>query len=587
MRRLATLVAVFLSLAWCLSGCGGGAGQPSRGGTLNMLGTGDVDYMDPNVSYYTTGYLGLRMWSRQLLSYPAVQGRATTVVADLATRVPSTSNGGVSRNGLTYRLTIRSGAMWNTSPPRQVTASDVVRGVERTCNPAQPFGGLSDFEPLIAGMQTFCDAFSKVPPTAQAIKAFMATNSISGAKVDPTNPLTVVFTLTRPATYFPYLLAMPALSPAPVEFLSFVPASPDLAQHTISDGPYEIQSYVPAKSVVFVRNPDWNAATDDVRKAYVNRIVVSETLTQQQVEQQLSTNSPGADMGWDSPIPTASVPAFLAAKNPRLTLGPSYTSDPYLLFDIASPNNSGALSKKKVRQALEYVIDRSRLISAAGGPQVSPPLTHVLPPGIIGSHTRDPYPYDPEKGKGMLRSAGAPSLHLKLLYQANLEFETRMFQILQTDLAKLGITVTGVPTNSTDFYTKYLEVPSVAKSGDWDLALAQWVPDWYGNAAYSFFYPLFAGAAAYPPQGSDFGFYNNPKTDKLIREAADTTSVSQAESLWAQADSQVMDDAAIFPITTPAVPVYHAVQVHNAVFVPNLFQFDPTNVWLTASRNGG
>src|ERR1700739_2579244 len=53
------------------SGGGGGTrrrgGNAVKGGTLNMLGTGDVDYMDPNISYYTTGYLGLRMWSRQLL----------------------------------------------------------------------------------------------------------------------------------------------------------------------------------------------------------------------------------------------------------------------------------------------------------------------------------------------------------------------------------------------------------------------------------------------------------------------------------------------------------------------------------------
>ena len=39
-----------------------------------MLGSGDVDYMDPNVSYYTVGYEALRMISRSLLNYPAVAG---------------------------------------------------------------------------------------------------------------------------------------------------------------------------------------------------------------------------------------------------------------------------------------------------------------------------------------------------------------------------------------------------------------------------------------------------------------------------------------------------------------------------------
>jgi peptide/nickel transport system substrate-binding protein len=42
-----------------------------------------------------------------------------------------------------------------------------------------------------------------------------------------------------------------------------------------------------------------------------------------------------------------------------------------------------------------------------------------------------------------------------------------------------------------------------------------------------------------------------------------------------------MSDAAIFPITSPTQPVYHAGLVHNAVFIPALLQFDPTNVWLS------
>ncbi len=112
------------------------AAAPVNGGTLSMLGTGDVDFMDPNVSYYTVGYLNLRMWDRQLLSYPAIQGQTTNPVPDLATQVPTTSNGGITDNGHVYKLTIRNGVMWNTTPPRQVVAADVVRGVERSCNPA-------------------------------------------------------------------------------------------------------------------------------------------------------------------------------------------------------------------------------------------------------------------------------------------------------------------------------------------------------------------------------------------------------------------------------------------------------------------
>jgi peptide/nickel transport system substrate-binding protein len=585
---VASIAMVGLVLTSCgSSGSSTGGGTPVKGGTLNMLGTSDVDYMDPNISYYTTGYLALRMWSRQLLTYPATPGQTTQVVPDLATEIPTTANGGISADGLTYKLTIRTGAMWNTTPPRQITAADAVRGLQRTCNSAQPFGGLPDFETLIAGFQAYCTAFAKVAQTAPAIKAFIQTHSFAGASVDPTNPQTVVYKLNHPATYFPDQLAMPAFSPAPVEFLDYVPAGAALAQHTISDGPYMIQSYNPGKSFVFVRNPSWTAAVDPVRKAYVDKIVVSETGNQQSIQQQLTTNSPAADMGWDAQVPTADIPGLLSSKDTKLNLGPTYGTSPYVIFNAASPNNGGALANLQVRQALEYAINRSNLIQDDGGPQVSPPLTHILPPGILGSQPADPYPYDLTKAKQLL-AAALPNGHLtlKLLYQSALDYEVKMFQTLQADLGKAGINVVGVTSPQADFYTKYLQVPSVGRRGVWDLALANWFPDWYGNGALSFFSPLFSGPPSYPPVGSNFGFYNDAKTNQLIQQASTATNTATAASLWAQADAQVMADAAVFPITSPTSPNYHAGQVHNAVYVPQLFQFDPTNVWLTPSSSG-
>ncbi len=73
-----------------------GTGVPKRGGTLNMLGVGDVHFMDYNVSYDTVGDLGQRMWVRGLYAYPAVPGRTTIPVPDLATGPPRVSNGGTT-----------------------------------------------------------------------------------------------------------------------------------------------------------------------------------------------------------------------------------------------------------------------------------------------------------------------------------------------------------------------------------------------------------------------------------------------------------------------------------------------------------
>ena len=595
-------VGSMLALAACGSSGGGGGGGSSSGGgqsaqnggtqgavsggTLNMLGQSDVDYMDPNISYYSIGYLGLRPWSRQLFTYPAVPGQTTQAVPDLATQIPSQTNGGISKDGKTVTITIRKGAKWDTSPARQVTAADVVRGVKRTCNPTQPFGGTPDFASLIVGYTKFCSGFSKVSTTsASAQAAYINKTALPG--VVAKNQLTVQFKLTHPASYFVDMLTMPAFSPAPVEQLKYLPASSQQAQHTISDGPYKVESYNPTKSIIYTRNPAWSKSSDPVRHAYVDKIVVNETISQDSAQQQLQTGTASADMEFDDFPPPSQLPGLIAKQDPNLNLGPTASSNPYVVFNTVSPNNNKALGKTSARQALEYALNRNDMIRVIGGPKINPPLTHVLPSNIVGSQNIDLYKTNSGKAKSMLKSAGLSGKTLKVLYRSDSEGSRKLYQVIQQNLGNIGIKVTGVPSTASDFYTKYLEVPTVAKRGVWDLAIAGWGADWYGNAALSFFGPLFSGASSFPPNGSNFGFYNDPKTNQLIQQASTATSTSQSSALWEKADMQVMKDAAFFPITAPQQANYHASQVHNAVYVPAIQNFDPTNVWLSKDKQGG
>ena len=564
------------------------SGPPAvSGGTLNMLGAGDVTYMDPNISYYSIDYIIERMWTRQLFANPAIPGKTTTTVPDLATELPTTANGGISADGKTYTIKIRQGAKWDTSPARQVTAADMVRGVMRTCNPVQPFGGIPDFNDLIVGYSTFCSGFAKVGSTAPAIGAYMNKTALPGvvAKDDST----VVFKLTHPATYFTDMLTLAAFSPAPVEINQYVPASSTAATHTISDGPYKVDSYVPTKSINLSRNPAWDTATDPIRKAYVDKIVLSETNTQDSIQQQLETGTPSADMEFDSFPPPNQLPALIAKGDPNLNIGPSSSSNPYILFNTVSPNNNKALANVKVRQALSYAINRSNIIQVLGGPKLNPPLTHVLPSVIVGGESNfDLYPYNPAKAKQMLSAAGFPNgLTVKFLYRSSSQGSTKSFQTVQQDLSKVGIKVVGVPSPSADFYNKYLTVPAVAQRGVWDLTNAGWASDWYGNAALSFFNPLFAGKPSFPPVGSNFGLYNSPAANQAITAAVNATTPEEAKSLWAAADRAVMADAPFFPITNLQQANYHASQLHNTVYLPTMEQFDPTNVWIEKAKQGG
>ena len=217
-RRLDVRHVSGLADLWSARASTPGPGRPPKGGTLNMLGQGDVDFMDYNVSYYTIGALGQRPWLRLLYAYPATPGKVTTVAPDLATALPTISNG-----GKTYTVTIRTGAMWDTSPPRQVTAADALLGLKRSCNPTQPFGGLPDFEALIVGYQQFCDGFAKVSSTSvSAIKKYIDTHQVSGVKA---SGQTITYNLAHPASYFPDMLQLDAFAPAPVESLNYLPGS--------------------------------------------------------------------------------------------------------------------------------------------------------------------------------------------------------------------------------------------------------------------------------------------------------------------------------------------------------------------------
>jgi len=562
-----------------------GSGSPQKGGTLNMLGQSDVDFMDYNISYYSIGSLGQRPWVRGLYSYPAIPGAAATKpYPDLATAAPTISNG-----GKTVAVTIRTGAMWNTSPPRQVTAADAVLGLKRACNPVQPFGGLPDFQALIVGYQDFCNGFAKLgsTATAAAMKTYIDSHQISGVTA---SGQTVTYTLVHPASYFPAQLTMDPFYPAPVESLNYVPGSAANAQHLIADGPYMVQSYTPNRNITYVRNPAWKASSDPIHKGYVDKIVVTETGSQESVQQQLQTNTAAASMEFDAFPPVGATPGLVNQMKSGLThnmnLGPTFSTNPYLVYNTVSPNNNKALEKVAVRQALSYGINRAHLITDAGGPVLSPPLTHILPPGINGSQDvpsgYDPYPYNPTKAKQMLAAAGYPNgLSLTLLYRPSSSITAKMATTLQADLAKINVKVKLLGATPADYITKYVIVPSVAKRGVWDLTFAGWGPDWYGDGGLSFFNPLFSGPPSYPPVGSNFGFYNNPSVNSLIEKAGTSASASSAASLWAQADQAVMKDAAIYPITDPQQPNYHASYVHNAVYVPAIQQFDPTNVWLS------
>ena len=499
---------------------------------------------------------------------------------DLATALPTRQNGGISADGTTYTIRLRAGAKWNTTPAREVTAQDVVLGLKRLCNPVSPVGAPGYYENTIVGMKAYCDGFASVPSTATAIAAYINGHDIAGTRA--TDARTVVFRLTQPANDFLNILAMPFASPAPREYLNYVPDDAAFRQHTISSGPYQITRYVPNQRVELARNPAWDQSTDPVRHQYVDNITVSEGQDAGPVQQQIQAGT--ADMQWDTVVPTADLPALQAAHDARLGLYSALDSNPYLVFNLQSPNNEGALSKVAVRQAMQYAIDKVAIGQIYGGPAVNTPLDQVIPPGNVGDQPFNLYPTpghrgDPATCKRLLAAAGYPNgVTLTDVYR-NAGNHPAVVQTVQANLAQCGITVKLLPVNQGDYYGKYLNNPDAARRGVWDISEPGWVPDWYGNNGRAIIEPLFDGRT-YGLNSVDYGAYNNPTVNALIDRALRASDPAQAAPLWHQADQQIMKDAAIVPFQTQKTALFRSSRVKNAIFSPFSQNYDVTQVWL-------
>jgi ABC-type transport system substrate-binding protein len=126
-RRPLALTGLLAGLALLAAACGNGSttssgasagGTPQNGGTLKLVGSSDVDHLDTASAYYTVSYTLERAFARQLFSYPASTDitKANTPVPDVAAGMPTQANGGISADGRTWTIHLRSGVRWNTTP---------------------------------------------------------------------------------------------------------------------------------------------------------------------------------------------------------------------------------------------------------------------------------------------------------------------------------------------------------------------------------------------------------------------------------------------------------------------------------------
>ncbi len=546
-----------------LAACGGGTGGTSspaparavvRGGTLNVLGEQDISNLDPAPAYDTNSAHLLRLLERQLYSNPASDDTATRAktVPDLADGPPVLGNGDT-----TYTIRIKKGVRWNTAPARQITARDAVRGLKMVCNPVLPFGAINYFTDTVLGMKAFCDGFAGVSQTsAPAVQAYVEGTPVPGLVAVDDSTLRV--TLKAPAADFLHLLTLTTSSPRPVEAMAYVVDSPQFRQDLVESGPYQIQSYVPDKSYLLVRNPAWDPATDTLRQANVDKVSVTLGLDQASIQQQIQAGTADLALG-NEPVPAAALATLSRQDDPGLHVNPTGGQNPYLAINLVGPNP--ALHKLEVRQALNYAVNKRNIVQVVGGSKVARATGQIFNESVVGpgftvqdTYRTADFAGDPTRAKQLLAQAGYPNgLTLVLAYRSSGN-GPKIAETLVADLKASGITVTPKEIPSRDYYPRFMQKSSIAKQGQWDIALPGWSPDWEGASERSFFTPILDGRG-YGDGSTNFGGYNDDAVNAAADEALATTDLLASAKQWDAIDGRIMDDA-------PWVPIYEQIQAN-------------------------
>jgi peptide/nickel transport system substrate-binding protein len=498
---------------------------------VTALGTLPVARLDP--SAYSPGSAGSRahrLISRQLFGYlPAADPRSWQAVApvpDLALEIPSIYNAGLGASGTSHVVRLRPGVRWDTDPPRDLVAGDVIRGLKRMGNPVLRSPLLPLFLTTIRGFAEFCaayaDAVPEVDPDPARLAAFQNSHDISG--VFALDDATLVFELVRPTLAFANILALPCAAPAPEEYDAVVPSSPAFLAGIRSLGPYRPVEVTPER-LRFERNPVWQPATDPLRE---------------QDRDGVEFRRPAAEDEHGDDAAAA----------------PGHALDPYLAVNTVSPAGDRALGKRAVRRALAAAIDRTALVEvvreAAPGRAVRPAFS-VIPPGNDGYADGAPGSGpDVAAARELLAAAGsAGGLRLTAVCPATLPYP-QVARSVAADLGEIGVSV-DVVALPPDECRALLDDPEQARRGAWDLALQRWSPCWRHGNRQVFLQPLFQTSTW---RGTaNCGRYSNPRVDALLAEAAGTVDPGDADRLWRDAERAVADDCPVVPLLfrAPAV----------------------------------
>jgi ABC-type oligopeptide transport system substrate-binding subunit len=501
-KRLLGAVTAVLGVAVLAAAVATAAPVAKKGGTVVVEMTTDVDYVDPQLSYYGETWKLEAATACKLMNWPDKEGAAGAVATpEVAAGLPL-----ISRDGKTYTFTIRSGFRFSNGKP--VTAQSFVDAFNRFANPKMQSTGVQ-FLDIVKGAQAVVDG------KASTISGVTA----KGSKL--------VIQLTKPS---PDLLARTTMP--------FVQAiDPTLAgqidangiNEYASCGPYYFSSRTPGRSVTLKRNTYYKgpraANADTIQVNIGNDVAVEYQNVEKGTTDYASGGIPATE--WKNVVTRYG----LNKKDGRVQVRPLLDIR-YVAMNHARPlfrDNPG------LAKAVNWAVDR-QAFAAQGGYLYGKRTGQILPPGMLGYNPQGIYPLRitantakqaKKLAQGNLRDGKA------VLWSANSGTAPLQAQLIQYNLSQIGLDAEIKLLPRAQQFTN----AGNPKTASYDLTVERWGAD-YADP-YDFVNILLDGRQVGNPQHNNYAYFDVSKYNTQMASASLLTGAKRGAA-YAAIDGAMM-----------------------------------------------
>jgi peptide/nickel transport system substrate-binding protein len=486
------------------------AGQPRTGGVLRHAQTADVATLDP----YLVTTAGMETsW--------LVFDRLTAYDSSLKPQPMLAESWDFSPDYKTFKLNLRKGVQYHNG--REMTSEDVKYSLLRPRGDGVGNG-------ILTGMSNWFTTIDTPDKYTVEIKT----------------------DVSRPG-FFDALEIFNICDKANVE-------GPDARTTIIGTGPFVLTERTPGDSFTFTKNKNyWQTG-----KPYLDGVVTS-IRTQQNMSLQL-------EGGLLDSVKIPHIDDFARLRtNPEFVAQIAPNSGTF--FEIGINTKTPPMDDKRVRQALNYALDRKRyaetIFKGAAVP-INLPWSESSP--AFDASKNNVFPYDLDKARALLREAGVSGFETDILVIGIAQPQLLAFtQIYQASLNEIGVK---------------LNIKNLEQAVWLDLVIGK-KPDytgfWGSSDTFANVSPgsLFALSPGWRINNNHSNFTDDEYTALLGRVGSETEPAKQKEA-FNDVNSYILDQSFTLPISTNPITLLTTPKVKGIEFLMHIGALGFTNAWLEA-----